>query len=205
MNLKWEFLLPLSFLPIWFLNAETIRRMSGDTRTAMAWIGGRGHVDDSAESVLIPLEPGLELESLAWTSDLISSDPYLILPGIFLCLSVWNARAAVGKAPDSFAQNDLRRTLLGRLQLEVPQAVQTVAFVFPLILVWQGIPSAVILYLIGSAATMIVQRPLIKRLMGETKVIKPLNARIPEPMLKPGERPKKWDLYAWKRSLKSMP
>ncbi|KEF52676.1 uncharacterized protein A1O9_11093 [Exophiala aquamarina CBS 119918] len=180
MNLKWEFILPLTFLPIWFLNAETIRRMSGDTRTALAWIGGRGHVDDSPESVLVPLEPGFELESMAWTSDLVSSDPFLILPGIFLFLSVWNARIAVGKAPDTNVQNDLRRTVAGRLSLELPQAIQTIAFVFPLILMWQGIPSAVILYLIGSAATMIVQRPLINRLMGETKVIKPLNARLPE-------------------------
>lgn len=199
MNLKWEFILPLTFLPIWFLNAETIRRMSGDTRTAMAWIGGRGHADDSPESVLVALEPGLELESLAWTPDLVSADPYLILPGIFLFLSVWNARAAVGKAPDSFLQNELRRTLFGRLSLELPQAIQTVAFVFPLLLIWQGIPSAVILYLIGSAATMIVQRPLIKRLMGETKVIKPLNARIPMGRSKEDTKSIKRSLRRWTR------
>lgn len=201
MNQKWELILPLMFLPVWFLNAETIRRMSSDTRTAMAWIGGRGQADDSPESALIPIESGLETESLAWTPDLISADPYLILPGIFLILSVWNARAAVGKQPDPQVQKELQRTRSGRLQLELPQAIQVVSFLFPLSLIWQGMPSAVVLYLIGSSATMLVQRPLIKRLMGETKVLKPLNARLPEGALKEGPITKAESLWLWMKRL----
>lgn len=179
MEPKWEWVLPLAFLPVWFLNAETIRRMSSDTRTAMAWIGARGDTPDTPTSTLIPIEPGLETESLAWTSDLVSADPYMILPGIFLVLSVWNARVALGKAPDAQVQKEMRRTRMGRIQLEIPHVIQLLSVVFPLSLIWQDMPSAVVLYLIGSSATMLVQRALIKNLMGETKVIKPLNAKLP--------------------------
>ncbi|KAK5044973.1 hypothetical protein LTR84_010345 [Exophiala bonariae] len=187
MEPKWEWILPLAFLPVWFLNAETIRRMSSDTRTAMAWIGGRGDTTDSPASVLIPIESGLETESLAWTSDLVSADPYMILPGVFLILSVWNARVALGKAPDPQVQKEMRRTRLGRLQLEIPHIIQLLAVVFPLSLIWQDMPSAVVLYLIGSSATMLVQRAVIKNLMGETKVIKPLNAKLAMGLKKHGE------------------
>lgn len=179
METKWEWILPLMFLPVWFINAETIRRMSSDTRTALAWIGGQAQADDSPGSVLIPIESGLETESLAWTSDLVSADPYMILPGIFLIFSVWNARVAIGKTPDAEVQKEMRRTRLGRIQLEIPHAIRVLSVVFPLSLIWQGMPSAVVLYLIGSSATMLVQRSVVKRVMGETKVVKPLNAKLP--------------------------
>ncbi|KAI1616737.1 hypothetical protein EDD37DRAFT_65771 [Exophiala viscosa] len=174
--------LQISFLPIYIVNADVIRRMAGDERTLLSlFTKTNGKVDTS----IVPPEPGLQTEAFSWIPTLTSPDELWILPLAFGALSVTSTWLAVGKYIKT-QQRTITGMPLGPMRtrqvvyLQISQFVMAASFLFPaLIIIWE-LPTAVTLYFIGSVGTQLVQRPLVRWLVGNKKPIEPLEARLPK-------------------------
>jgi inner membrane protein COX18 len=177
-----RFGLQLSFLPIWILNADVIRRMSGDERTMLSLFFKTSH--DKVDTSIVPLEPQFLSEGFLWIPNLVSPDDLWILPMTFGALSVASAWMYAGQG---IKKQQARLTAMppGPMKtreaffLQLSQFVVAASFVFPVFLIRSETASAVVLYLIGSVATQLVQRPLVNWLVGGTKGIEPLEPRVP--------------------------
>lgn len=172
--------LQLSFVPVWILNADVIRRMAGDERTLLSLFFKSEH--GKLDTGLVPAEPALQSESFYWIANLASPDELWILPLTFGALSVASAWMVAGKNMKK-QQSKITGMLPGRRRsvevfyLQLSQFVVAASFVIPFILIKSETASAVTLYLIGSVATQLVQRPLINLLLGGTQGIEPLEPR----------------------------
>lgn len=187
------FILTVSFLPIWILNADVVRRMTGDTSTITSWLGLMP--PGSVNSEIVPAEPGLATEGLPWITDLVSQDPYYILPLMFTFLSVINARLAIGTHLNAETRANIYHRLkhlpLGQrfrhpqyLMMNIAEAVIAASLIFPAYLTYVGASSVLVLYLMGSASAQMLQRPLSKLAAGNFNVqnIKPMETKAPQPV-----------------------
>ncbi|KAL2421862.1 hypothetical protein ABEF95_008912 [Exophiala dermatitidis] len=177
--------LQLSFFPIWILNADVIRRMAGDDRTLLSLFLRTN--DSKVDTSIVPPEPGLQAESLWWIPDLVSPDHLWILPLTFGALSVASAWMAAGRGMAK--QQERIATMepgLARQRdiffLSVSQFIVSASFLFPMFIIRSETPTAVVLYLIGSVGTQLIQRPLVSYLLGDPKksAIEPLERKAPK-------------------------
>ncbi|EXJ86147.1 hypothetical protein A1O1_06517 [Capronia coronata CBS 617.96] len=176
--------LQLSFLPIWILNADVIRRMAGDDRTLLSLLVSTDH--NKVDTTVIPPEPGLQAESLWWIPDLVSPDHLWILPLMFGALSVASAWMAAGRgmAKQQVKISTMEHGVAKQREiffLSVSQFIVAASFLFPVFIIRSETATAVVLYLIGSVGTQLVQRPLVSYLLGDPKksAIEPLERKAP--------------------------
>ncbi|KAK5212597.1 hypothetical protein LTR99_003196 [Exophiala xenobiotica] len=174
--------LSMSFLPIWFVNADVIRRMSGDDRTILSAFMKTGQEVDTST---VAIEPGLQNESFLWLPSLVEFDQTWVLPLAFAALSGVSVWQIVGKdmkrlqsKVTGMERGEAKTRELMFLQLS--QLVAASAFVFPLLIIRGELASAVVLYLIGSVGTQTIQRPLVKYALGIKPPADKLEARIPK-------------------------
>ena len=172
-----------SFLPIWILNADVIRRMVGDERPLLsALIKTDGKLDTS----VVPVEPGLQSESLWWIPDLVSPDHFWLFPMTFGALSIANAWLAFGKnLPELQRKHDaLPLDSKARISSGVIKTMVEFATYAPALITWiiikSDTPTAVVLYIMSSAAMMLVQRPLVDLLTGRVPKAELLEAKLPK-------------------------
>ncbi|RVX70206.1 hypothetical protein B0A52_05539 [Exophiala mesophila] len=186
------FLLIVSFLPVWILNADVIRRMTGDERTITNWLGlTKGTVN----AEIVPQEPGFVDQGLPWVTDLVSMDPYYILPLAFGAISLANAygatkallnpkmKARIFETVERSTPTAMHKYLNTRyLLLNLAQAMAFAAGAFPLYLAYIGPSSALMLYLIGSASAQLVLRPLGKLAVRGSKpfTVMPMVQKAPQ-------------------------
>ena len=174
--------LQVSFLPIWFINADVIRRMSGDTRTALSVFTKMGQ---EADTSIVSIEPGLQNESFLWLSNLVEFDQTWGLPLFFAALSGASVWQIVGK---DIKKMQSKVTGMNRgeaktrelVTLQFSQLIAASAFVFPLLIIRGELPSAVVLYMIGSVGTQTIQRPFVKYALGIKPPTDKLETRIPK-------------------------
>jgi mitochondrial inner membrane protein COX18 len=177
-------LLSLGFLPIWIVNMDTIRRMAGVETTLLATLRGTGEKLDN--SIVLP-EPSLAVEGMLWFPDLTMADPTMILPISFGIASLANWWSATGKRDRERGQVIKNaESLTDQKKAAIRgQLFSSVIFCLSLcagpILIANEVPSGVCLYLTASAMTMLVQRPVMKRMMGlkeQIKMARPLLPRM---------------------------
>ncbi|KAH0843230.1 hypothetical protein FOPE_08289 [Fonsecaea pedrosoi] len=177
-----EPVLALSFIPVWVFSMDCIRRMAGDKRTvtSMFFRSDGGTVDPN----IVPAEPGFQTESLWWISDLASPDQLWILPvtyGTLATLSVWlRVRDAAKQRPEvSYSNSDdaRLRVLAAKTNRALSYVMTALPSVFTYLIIRSDLSTAVVLYLIGTTTTQLVQRPLLARVLGTTKLVPPLRAK----------------------------
>jgi hypothetical protein len=178
---------PLTFLPVWIVNADCVRRMSGDDRTFLSMFLPDNH--DKVDTSIIPVEPGFQAESLWWLPDLLSPDPYWALPVTWGALFFANVYNYGGR--DLLTGATLRR--LQAMPEGTTKRVQTVFYwlaqfqvalsVFlPYCVITAGLPTSVMLYFIGSSATMLIQRPVVNWLVGAKPITVKTEPMVPKPI-----------------------
>ncbi|EXJ77692.1 hypothetical protein A1O3_09921 [Capronia epimyces CBS 606.96] len=177
--------LQLSFFPVWILNADVIRRMAGDNRTLLSLLISTDH--NKVDTTLVPAEPGLQAENLWWIPDLVSPDHLWILPLTFGALSVASAWTAAGKgmAKQQIKISTMEPGVARQREiffLSVSQFVVAASFLFPVFIIRSETATAVVLYLIGSVGTQLIQRPVVSYLLGDPKksAIEPLERKAPK-------------------------
>ncbi|KAJ9602047.1 hypothetical protein H2200_013407 [Cladophialophora chaetospira] len=170
--------LSISFIPIWILSMDCIRRMAGDTRTvtALLWEGS-----DTVSKPSI-VEPGFATESLFWIPSLASADPLWILPlsyGALATYSAWTKVRNTIRQPKSAVPTPLEATAgiskrLSYVMLGLPS-------IFTCIIIRGDMATALVLYLIGTTVTQLVQRPLLAGVLGTAKKTPTLHAKMARP------------------------
>jgi hypothetical protein len=174
----------LSYIPLWLAGLDTVRCMTGrgeilSTKSGPTSGGATVVFDlpgaassapaDSADIVTtatgfsgIPVEPSLQLESILWTHTLAQPDPQWILPLAYWAIATYSIWSRVGRAKDPA----LVQTPVSRFLEQFRRAFLALPTVLTVIVIYTGMPSAVVLFLIGSSAAQILQRPVIARLAG---------------------------------------
>lgn len=180
-----EWGLQISFLPIWILNVDVIRRMTGDERTltSVFFRTDQGTVDTS----IVPVEQGLHHESLWWIPDLMSPDQLWVLPLTFGALSFASAWVAVGRGLSqqqrrvTTMQPGSQRRISESFFLNLSHFVLAAPPVFTFLIIRGDVATAVVLYLIGSVGTQLLQRSLVSFLLGSSKGLAPLRPKLARP------------------------
>ena len=156
-----EPVLAISFLPVWILGMDCVKKMAGDTRTITAILVG-----NTADVGVI--EPGFDTESLSWIPTLAGADPTWILPlsfGALSTYSMWTRLRSTIREPIS----DTGNNVLARGWKTVSYFMLAVPCCFTVIFICGDLPSALALYLLSVTATQIVQRFSMTRLLGTNK------------------------------------
>ena len=174
----WPTLLPLSFLPIWLVNAGVVAAMSGgNTRNILDMLD----VDNSS---LPPPEPGFETEGLLWIPQLNEIDPAYILPislgmVLFIGLRASASRQHIDRDLQliraTFAPTAPQR-VVAVFWASLGEVMNTMPFLIPLAI--SGASSAVCLFALGSAASQVVLTPITKVLAGARAPIRPLIPQV---------------------------
>jgi hypothetical protein len=176
-----EPVLAISFVPLWVLSMNCIRRMAGDERDIVSLIYsffGRATSDIDAE--LGRIEPGFDTESLFWIPSLVSGDPLYILPiayGALSTFSVWLRVKGALKRPTSSA-TDSYLDRWARFTQTISYGLIAMPAFFTFAIIRTDMATALVLYLITITGTQLVQRPLLARLLGINKRLPPLRAKM---------------------------
>ncbi|KIW31382.1 uncharacterized protein PV07_03035 [Cladophialophora immunda] len=177
-----EPVLALSFIPVWVFSMDCIRRMAGDKRTVTSlFFRSDGSTVDPN---IVPMEPGFQTESLWWIPDLASPDHLWILPityGALATFSVWTrVREAAKQQTDTGYSNgdaDRLRAFSAKFSKTLSYVLTAMPTVFTYLIIRSDLSTAVVLYLIGTTTTQLVQRPLLARVLGSTKRFPLLKAK----------------------------
>ena len=150
------------YLPIWAVNAGVVQAMSG--------VGGRGFLSYIVDpAALPPPEPGFAAEGLEWIPALTVPDPFYLLPIMFGILLHLNLKSAGPLANLNIMESAYRSvTGLRRAQLSVQLQFLQFIKITPLLSVFflANIPSAILLFLCGSASTSLLMRPILAAIAG---------------------------------------
>lgn len=181
---RWQdILLQLSFLPVWIVNADVIRRMSGNEKAILGTFKTGTEGLDSTN--LIATEINFSQEGLLWFPDLTLADPLWILPVAFGLLQFANVWEAGGKNLDYmrkqlvWTQNTNLR-IVRKFMISLTEVMLASCLVFPWMLIQSQASAAIALYLVGSATTQLIQRPIVKHLMGVKRGIEEAKPRYPQ-------------------------
>jgi hypothetical protein len=159
-----EPVLAVSFLPLWILCMDCIRHMAGDYRTVTSLFLGE---PNTALSNIASLEPGFDTESVLWVPSLVLGDPLWILPisyGALATFSVWiRVRNSIETREEMKFVDRFFRTL--------SYAMLALPSLFTAVIIYCDMSTALVLYLIGTTVTQLVQRPLLGRLFGTARRI----------------------------------
>lgn len=164
--------LSLSFLPVWVVNLDVLRRMAGVENTVLTASGGT-----------IPVEPTFSSEGALWFSDLTAADPTLILPIAFGAAQVANWYFSGGNKVNE-REKEARAMPAGSAKARAVIHVRLYRLLLlvtaasgPICIIAQ-VPSGVMLYLLSSAVTMLLQRPILKRILKIEEPIKPARSLV---------------------------
>ncbi|KIW18619.1 hypothetical protein PV08_02908 [Exophiala spinifera] len=181
--MSWQARLALqfSFLPIWFINAQVIRNMAGDDRTLLSLFTKSG---EEAQTSVIHTEPGLANESFLWLPDLVQFDHTWVLPLTFAALSGASVWQMLGKdikqRQSKIVGMDQGWTRTREVWiLMVSQLFAASPFIFGYLIIRGEMPSAVVLYMIGSVGMQMAQRPFVRYVLGINKSMEVLETRVP--------------------------
>ena len=180
-----EPVLAISFLPVWILSMDSIRRMSGDTRTVASFI--LNAETNPAAANLAGIEPGFATESLYWIPTLSAADPSWILPisyGVLATYSAWGRVKGALKSPVRTSKSSLKLEVVSRVQNKLALAMLGLPWLFTAVLIRSEASTAVVLYLLGTTATMSVQKAVLARLLGISERMPTLHAKQAQPKKK---------------------
>lgn len=172
-----RWLAPLSFLPVWVINAGVIQSMSGIENNIFSFF----RVDPAA---MPPPEPSFETEGFLHIPILTDADPFWLLPAAFAVLQWLNANRMM-TLKERHRQSQLRRRLprsranvSSLLLLDLVLLLHVSPFAFAAILVYNQSPTSLVLYLCGSAATQLLLGSWVSKLVGRRQP-----PSIPEPQV----------------------
>lgn len=165
-----EPVLAVSFLPLWILCMDCIRHMAGDYRTVTSLFLGE---PNTAMSNMASLEPGFDTESVLWIPSLVLGDPLWILPLSYGALATFSVWARVKNSIGTRGQ----MKLVDRIFRSFSYAMLALPSMFTAVIIYCDMSTALVLYLIGTTVTQLVQRPLLARFFGTAR-------RIPKMELK---------------------
>lgn len=172
--------LSLSFIPIWVLSMDCVRRMAGDTRTITSIIWK----DTDTGSSLIQPEPGLQTEGFLWIDSLVSADPLWALPisyGVLATYSIW-LRVAESIKQRNTATTTRTAAFFRRLSM----GMLALPSFFTFMIIRSDMSTAVVLYLLGTTVTQLAMKPMLGRALGTTKLTPALRAKMAKPKAKKG-------------------
>ncbi|EXJ71613.1 uncharacterized protein A1O5_05421 [Cladophialophora psammophila CBS 110553] len=181
-----EPVLALSFIPVWVFSMDCIRRMAGDKRTVTSlFFRADGSTIDPN---IVPMEPGFQTETLWWIPNLASPDHLWILPityGVLATFSVWTrVREAAKRETDTSSLNgdaERLKVFSANLSKTLSYILTAMPTVFTYLIIRSDLSTAVVLYLIGTTTTQLVQRPLLARVLGTAKRFPLLKAKQAKP------------------------
>lgn len=166
-----EPVLAVSFLPVWILCMDCIRHMAGDYRTVTSLFLG---TPNTAMSNIASLEPGFDTESVLWVPSLVLGDPLWILPISYGALATFSVWLRVKNSIET--RKDLK--LVDRFFKTLSYAMLALPSVFTGVIIYCDMSTALVLYLIGTTVTQLVQRPLLAQLFGTARRIPKMNAKV---------------------------
>ncbi|OCT52037.1 hypothetical protein CLCR_09052 [Cladophialophora carrionii] len=176
-----EPVLAISFIPLWVLSMNCIRRMAGDERDIVSLIYNFfGRATGDIDAGLGQIEPGFDTESVFWIPSLVSGDPLYILPiayGTLSTFSVWLRVREALRRP-SPVSGDSKQERWARFSKTLSYGLLAMPAFFTFAIIRTDMATALVLYLITITGTQLVQRPLLARLLGTNKRMPPLRARM---------------------------
>jgi hypothetical protein len=179
----WVSLLPLASAPAWIINTDVVRRMIGMKQSLISYFTSEnGDIDPS----LIPPDPSIAQESFLWIPNLTVADPLWVLPITLWALVVSQVYLRLKDFPlMSKKQIQSLPTIKQRSLAELSTRIREIGALFGLFLgpwlIYVQVPSALVLYWIAASGTLVLERLLVKRLVGVGKSFKPatpMNARL---------------------------
>jgi membrane protein insertase Oxa1/YidC/SpoIIIJ len=179
----WVSLLPLASVPAWIINTDVIRRMVGMKQSLISYfMSENGDIDPS----LIPPDPSLVQEGFLWIPNLASADPLWVLPITLWALVVSQIYLRLKDFPlMSKKQIQSLPTIKQKLLAELSTRIREVGTLLGIFLgpwlIYVEVPSALVLYWIAASGTLVLERLLVKRIVGVGKNFKPavpLTARL---------------------------
>ncbi|KIX95264.1 uncharacterized protein Z520_09181 [Fonsecaea multimorphosa CBS 102226] len=181
-----EPLLAISFIPVWVFSMDCIRRMAGDKRTVTS-LFFKSSDGSTIDPNIVPMEPGFQTESLWWIPDLAAPDHLWILPityGALATVSVWlRVREAARLQPDDnhpplrTGRDEMLKAAAAKFNRGLSYVLTAMPTVFTYLIIRSDLSTAVVLYLIGTTTTQLVQRPLLARVLGTSKRFPLLKAK----------------------------
>lgn len=168
----WLKALPLCFIPVWIVNMDVIRNMVG--------------ISKNINPSVIPIEPTMVGESLLWIPDITLPDPLYILPlavwglnGLSYYLNFkdapWRSMADIQKMPF------LNQRVAARFAHGMRIVLGAFVTMMGPFIIYNEIASALCLYWAAGTTTLIIEKQLLKRIIGMNKGIAltvPLSARL---------------------------
>ena len=168
---SWMGWLPWTFLPVWLINADVVRRLIGMDRSIFG-LFTNVHPDK------VPTESAMSHEGLLWFHDLAIADPTHALPIAFWALVGTNIylmkleRPPMTRKEIGMLSAPVQR-FRARAGLLIRETLDLFALLIGPILIWQEIPSGLVLYFFGSTATHMLEKRYLKKLLGDVKGVKP--------------------------------
>ena len=180
-----EVVLATSFLPVWILGMDCIRTMAGDTRSLTKVLYQMIRTDHGDVLPTVgALEPGFAAESLYWIPSLVSPDPLWVLPitfGVLSTYSIWTRVKHVIADPvvglESGSKEDRAKRASTRFFKKFSYMVLGLPSLFTVLIIRGDMATAVVLYLLTTTTTQLVQRSVIARVTGTHKHFSKFNAR----------------------------
>jgi membrane protein insertase Oxa1/YidC/SpoIIIJ len=176
--------LAISFLPIWIAGMDSMRVMSGDTRTVMSLIFNFFGEDTAATTLSVgTVEPGFVTETLSWIPSLASADPEWILPLAFATVATHSIRTRLrGELSRPTASvltpgNTPGLRIVSSFFRGIAYTMLFLPTLFAVIMIHNGWAAALVLFVLGNSVTQHVQRSAINRLVGTHRKYLRLYAR----------------------------
>ena len=177
----WVRFLPFTFLPVWIINIDVLRRMAGMERTLMSSITGG---QEKLNQAIVPPEAMMTHDGVLWFSDLTVADPTYLLP-----LTVWALMGynhwRMTKNSHEKTDDEIRRleSLAAKIRAYTARTVRRCMTLFVVLLgpLIVEVPSAVVAYWAAGTATQLIGQDVLKKLVGVRKTVQPatpLTARL---------------------------
>jgi membrane protein insertase Oxa1/YidC/SpoIIIJ len=180
---SWVNILPLASVPAWFINTDVVRRMVGMKESYLSYLTSeRGEIDPS----LIPPNLSLAQEGFLWIPNLAMADPLWVLPITLWALVVSQVYLRLRDVP-LMSQKQIQNlpTIKLKMQAELLKRIREMGALFGIFLgpwlIYVEISSALVLYMVAASGTLVLERLLLKRIMGvgkDFKPVTPLTARL---------------------------
>ena len=179
----WVSLLPLASAPAWIVNTDVVRRMIGMKQSLISFFTStNGDIDPS----LIPPDPSIAQEGFLWIPNLAMADPLWVLPITLWGLVVSQVYLRLKDFPLLSKKQiqslpNLQQKFLAELSTRIREVGVLLGIFLGPWLIYVEVPSALVLYWIAASGTLVLERMLVKRIVGVGKNFKPalpLTARL---------------------------
>lgn len=162
----WKNFLPFAQIPVFLSVMEAIRQMCGAHQGFLGMMLRKDPETDTVQRI-VELDPSLALEGALWFPNLLMADPQLVLPFVLSATILLNI---IGTRFRSVGTRSKFQTRLERILATLALAIGPVML---------NVPSALLVYWIGSSSSAFAQSAILDVLMPIKKPVEPCKPKRP--------------------------